>query len=274
MVMLSLLYVRLLSPHGLILTRESQIPGQWITHAHTASAYAAFIGAFIVGCWLHYHKIVENEHYGYPVEWFPSVSATIGDRYPERSVFQLFIAICSGPRFALVFLFYCLVNRPGTSAAKWVAATGVLRTLTCGGWSYVTSTDAHDWHDIFMISYIVFTLPWTIGCTLLSPPNPQAIKLRKYIGGAFFGTLVPLIYFFIQHKVHRVPGGMYYYHHRCVARDTNQSTAYTIYAFFEWALVLLDVAFDAVTALDFNGFELVVKDIKDMSRGYVQWLPK
>lgn len=33
---------------------------------------------------------------GYPQEWFPSVSATIGDRYPERSVFQLFIAMVSG----------------------------------------------------------------------------------------------------------------------------------------------------------------------------------
>ena len=50
--------------------------------------------------------------------------------------------------------------------------------------------------------------------------------------------------------------------------------AYTIYAFFEWALVLLDVAFDAVTALDFSSFELVVKDVKGLSRGYVQWLPK
>jgi len=33
---------------------------------------------------------------GYPVEWFPSVSATIGDRYPERSVFMVFIALTSG----------------------------------------------------------------------------------------------------------------------------------------------------------------------------------
>ena len=50
--------------------------------------------------------------------------------------------------------------------------------------------------------------------------------------------------------------------------------AYTIYAFFEWALVLLDVAFDAVTALDFTSLELVVKDTKGLTRGYVQWLPK
>lgn len=45
------------------------------------------------------------------------------------------------------------------------------------------------------------------------------------------------------------------------------STAYTIYAFFEWALILFDVGFDAVTALDFESFELVVRDIKGASRG-------
>ena len=188
------------------LTRE-QIPGSWISWAHTVSAYIAFVGSLIVGVALHYYKIVQNEHWGYPQEWFPSVSATIGDRYPERSVFQIFIAICSGPRFMLVFLFYCLTNRPGSTLPKFVAGVGVFRTLTCGGWTYVTSTDDHDWHDIFMISYLVATLPWTIGCLILSPPNPTAIKYRKWLAGAFFGTLVPLIYFFIQHKVHRVAGG-------------------------------------------------------------------
>jgi len=71
----------------------------------------------------------------------------------------------------------------------------------------VTSTDDHDWHDIFMISYLVATVPWTAGCLALSPNNSRAIKYRKYLAGAFFGTLIPLVYFFIQHKVHRVPGG-------------------------------------------------------------------
>jgi hypothetical protein len=84
---------------------------------------------------------------------------------------------------------------------------GLFRTLTCGGWTYVTSTDDHDWHDIFMISYIVATLPWTLGCIALSPNNGKAVKYRKYLAGSFFGTLVPLIYFFIQHKVHKVAGG-------------------------------------------------------------------
>lgn len=50
--------------------------------------------------------------------------------------------------------------------------------------------------------------------------------------------------------------------------------AYTRYAFFEWSLILFDVGFDAVTALDFDAFEIVVRDVKGVSRGYVQWLPK
>jgi len=100
-----------------------------------------------------------------------------------------------------------MTTRPNTSLPGFVAGVGIFRTLTCGGWTYVTSTDDHDWHDIFMISYLVATLPWTIGCIKLSPDNPTAIKWRKILGGAFFATLVPLIYFFIQHKVHRVAGG-------------------------------------------------------------------
>lgn len=58
-----------------------------------------------------------------------------------------------------------------------------------------------------MISYLVATVPWTLGCLSLSPPNHAAVKWRKRFGGTFFATLIPLIYFFIQHKVHKVPGG-------------------------------------------------------------------
>jgi hypothetical protein len=112
-----------------------------------------------------------------------------------------------GPRFALVFLWFALTAQPNSSLPKFVAYTGLFRTVTCGGWTYVTSTDDHGWHDIFMISYIVATLPWTLGCIALSPNNARAIKYRKIIAGCFFGTLVPLIYYFIQHKVHRIAGG-------------------------------------------------------------------
>ena len=55
---------------------------------------------------------------------------------------------------------------------------------------------------------------------------------------------------------------------------TNASPAYTIYAFFEWALVLFDVAFDAVTAIDFQSLDIVIRDVAGTSRGYVYRLPR
>ena len=135
----------------------------------------------------------------------------------------------------------------------------------------MTATDDHDWHDIFMISYLVATLPWTLGCLALSPPNPTAIRYRKILAGLFFGTLVPLVYWFIQHKVHKRAGGML--PDSCARFLFDIEAAYTIYSFFEWSLILFDVAFDAVTAIDFQTFELVVRDVKGLSRGYVQLLP-
>ena len=53
----------------------------------------------------------------------------------------------------------------------------------------------------------------------------------------------------------------------------NMFLAYTIYAFFEWALVLLDVGFDAVTMIEFQHLEIVVKDVRGVSRLYVPRLP-
>jgi hypothetical protein len=157
----------------------------------------------------------------------------------------------------LIFLWYLLTYRRGTSLPKIIAGVGLFRTLLCGGWVYVTSTDDHGFHDIFMIGYLLCTLPWTLGVIALSPLNPRAVKYRKIIAGSFFGSLIPLIYFFIQHKVHKVPGG--------ILSTIPTNAAYTIYAFFEWGLVLLDAGFDAVSILDFDRFEfqVVEKGAKD-----------
>lgn len=138
---------------------------------------------------------------------FIAITSGTWHRLGSLKLCQACLTAPSGPRFALVGLWYLLTARPNSTLPKFVACMGVFRTLTCGGWTYVTSTDDHDWHDIFMISYLVATLPWTLGCLALSPDNAKAIKYRKYLAGSFFGTLIPLVYFFIQHKVHKVAGG-------------------------------------------------------------------
>jgi hypothetical protein len=55
---------------------------------------------------------------------------------------------------------------------------------------------------------------------------------------------------------------------------TRRRIAYSIYAIFEWNAVLVDVAFDAVSYLDFQGLAIVIKDVQGVTNGYVRWLPK
>lgn len=222
------------APEKPILTLNAK----YIAVAHLFFAYSAFLVALVVGCWLHYHKIVQNSSFGYPDEWFPSVSATIGDRYPERSIFQVLIACTSGPRFLLVFLNFLVLYRKNLVAPYVLLLSGLARTFTCGGWVYITSTDDHDWHDIFMISYIVLTIPWTVYVSVLSPKGSTVRRGRLWTAILFFLMLVPLVYWFIQHKVHVRPG------------------AYSYYAYIEWSLILLDVGFDTWSVLDFGQIEL------------------
>ena len=85
---------------------------------------------------------------------------------------------------------------------------GIIRTVSCGGWVYITSTDDHLTHDITMIVYLVCTLPWQLGVVYTSARNnPQALKWRRILTAAFFTTLPPMIYYFLQHKIQKVPGG-------------------------------------------------------------------
>ncbi|CAO3655612.1 unnamed protein product [Mucor fragilis] len=224
-----------------------KIGAKYVAYSHTLFAYSAFFTALGVACYTHYYKIVQNEYFGYPDEWFPSVSATTGDRYPARAIFQILIALTSGPRFALVFLWYFYITHSAKTVSKGfglgLLAVGIVRTVSCGGWVYITSTDDHLTHDITMVVYLLCTLPWQLGVLYSSSNDNQvAVRWRKFLTSAFFTTLPPMIYFFIQHKVQRIPG------------------AYTTYAFFEWSLILYDVAYDAVTAIEFQNFELAIVD--------------
>ncbi|KIY44119.1 hypothetical protein FISHEDRAFT_51837 [Fistulina hepatica ATCC 64428] len=170
-----------------------------VVRAHTCLAYTAFLSALVLGCSLHYKKVVKNGVAGYPEEWFPSVSATIGDWYPERNIFQIFIALTAGPRLALVALQYYLHRKSTLSTLVFIV--GLIRTLSCGGWVYITSTDDHDVHDVCMIGYMVCNIPWMVGTVLCT--KDTSIRRQR-----FFVSIVPMIYFFIRHKVHRIPGGI------------------------------------------------------------------
>lgn len=138
---------------------------------------------------------------------------------PSPCRFQIGIALMSGPRFMLVFLSSLLVSlsKPSSYHAIILVIVGSLRTLACGGWVFVTSSDDHDVHDIAMGLYLILTPPWmyiTSG-SLAPQPNKesmtttlskdllanQARRMRRFAAGAFFGMTPFMIFFFYRHKV-------------------------------------------------------------------------
>ncbi|XBW37824.1 hypothetical protein QEN19_003399 [Hanseniaspora menglaensis] len=196
--------------------RSLYVQGSSVVKLHTAAALTTFAMAAVVGNYLHFYKITKNSHYAYPDEWFASVSATIGDHFPERNIFHIMIVICSFPRFLLHIMQFSQKNTA-------LAIIGFIRTIFCGTFVYITSSDNHDVHDVGMIGYIALTIPYYI-LNYKNNDNKNYTKLVFHC--LFFITLIPLIYWFIQHSVHIQPG------------------AYSVYAYFEWSLILQDVLND------------------------------
>lgn len=54
------------------------VSGRAVATAHTIFSSSAFVCALALALSLHYTKVVRNQWYGYPKEWWPSVSAVIG----------------------------------------------------------------------------------------------------------------------------------------------------------------------------------------------------
>ncbi|KAI9029267.1 calcofluor white hypersensitive protein [Hyaloraphidium curvatum] len=202
-----------------------------------------------------FYKVVKNEFYGWPEEWFPSISATIGDWYPSRNIFQIACAIASGPRFSILVFAHVLMSPPPHTGRSRLPvlildAVGLVRTLAAGCWIYITSTDDHFVHDVGMIAYLVLTLIYMVGMVVESrriasswdpsPERKECAKWRTRFLLAFVASIPPLVWLFIRHKVHRLPG------------------AYSYYAYCEWSIILIDVGFDAIAALDFRKVDLVM----------------
>ena len=140
------------------------------------------------------------------VAFLPSVQTNSGNFYPERTVFHIFIALCSGPRFALVLLWYLLSCERESRISTLLIGIGLLQTFLFGVWAYVTSTEDILIHEISGLSYLACSLPWTLGIISVAPSNPRAQLFRKIIAGCLYTMWIPMILFFVLHK-RNIAGG-------------------------------------------------------------------
>lgn len=80
-----------------------------------------------------------------------------------------------------MLLQYYMHRKSSSSLPGAVMLAGVLRTFSCGGWVYITSTDDHDAHDVLMISYIVLNLPWMFGTIACTPVQHARVRRERYV---------------------------------------------------------------------------------------------
>jgi len=71
----------------------------------------------------------------------------------------------------------------------------------------VTSTEDILVHEISGLSYLVCSLPWTLGIISIAPDNPRAQRYRKIIASGIYVMWIPMILFFILHKRNVAGGG-------------------------------------------------------------------
>lgn len=235
------------------------IPGNWIARAHSIIVWSAFAGALVIAFLFHYVHVVKNEFHGYPNEWFPTISASVGDWPAERVWFQLGMALASGPRFfSALFLYFVReldYRRRREDRRRWLTKVGfvlgIARMLAAGWWVYITSTTHMDLHVTGMIVYLAISIAYHFlqiylfrdSRKPLNATDEYECRKKLILASLFVLTLPTASIFFVYHKIYAVAG------------------AYSWYAIIEWTLVVWDVGFDATCGYDFSVLELTVAEI-------------
>lgn len=142
----------------------------------------------------------------------------------------------------LTGIWYLLIRTEESNLPNYLFAIGLIRSSLFGLSAFVTSEDDHDLHDMAIITYTLLTVLWMLGVTFFAQLSyyEKATKYRRRIAQSFVFAFIPLGHYLVQHRLYQIPG------------------AYSMYALFEWLMVILDIAFDAVSILEFQGLEIQV----------------
>ncbi|WVR00084.1 hypothetical protein IAU59_007226 [Kwoniella sp. CBS 9459] len=274
-------------------------PAGWIPKAHTVIAYTAFSAALFLG-WASglWKELCINSVARWPVEWFPSVSATVGDHAPSRAPFQILIALCATPRF-LLLLVQWLVHRypplrPAKSADRYTALQSEGKGSALRDVGMRARSAAHKVENEVeeLLEPVEDTLKTEVGSTTLVDVEFFVGIARTFsCGGWVYITsrdhhdlhdffmifylllTVPWMYLSTRHSVNAMTKrkrmipfvGFLAMIPPLIWLFYRHSVAripgaYTYYSMFEWSLVIWDVAFDAVAASELGHLQISIVD--------------
>lgn len=271
-------------------------PASWIPLAHTIVASTAFSLALFIGWYAGlWQELCINDVARWPVEWFPSVSATIGDHPPPRAPFQILIALCATPRFLLLLAQWLAHRYPpaGTQAAathkrvptsaktsalesprvRTRAAKTAEKTQGTDGSAtepYEDERDGSGGADIEAIVGVARTFCCG-GWVYITSRDHHG--LHDFCMIAYLVLTLPWMYLStalaLSSAVRRkrlvpfagfiatIPPLLYFYYQHDTLRVAG---AYTYYSMLEWSLVFWDVFFDSIGIYELGHLRFVIVD--------------
>lgn len=122
----------------------------------------------------------------------------------------------------------------GSAVSYQILLTGMTRVCSLVLYSYVPSEDDHGLHHLCFMVYNICSLGWMFLIQRITIDS-EVQKYRRRVLYAFITCFLGMIRYLIHHEI---------YH-----------GYYSWYAFFEWAMTGLEIAFDWKSKLEFQTLE-------------------
>lgn len=193
----------------------------------------------------------------------PSLSAAIGNFSPQKEVWQWAIGLHALPRFIMVYVYSKYYKEILYSWAFYISTiANILNTMEIIcliGLSFWTSTENYPVHKTFFVTFVVTSEFYMILTCLLfkrcrrHPPinvESRSLTLKGQLVIFNICSILLATYFFMRHNSYCEPG------------------VYSLFALFEYLVVLSNMAFHMTAYWDFYERDLVLNDDCDIELVY------
>jgi hypothetical protein len=221
----------------------------------------------VIALRLHFHSLVQTHcgnaltgrhwsyrNWMYDSEFWPSISAAIGDNMPERAIWRVTIAVMGG-LFALSYVqlhrFYVAVEHD----SKWrkvctaVGVMALLRVVGAYGYTFIASFEQLFYHELSFAGYIVAGAGIQIMQVLL------ARRHQRFVSNGRGELSYKLKLLCLVGQTLAVCGVVKFFafdHQACVRG------AYSVSTMFEWTFAIFNLAFDATMYFELADMNIVI----------------
>ncbi|KAL0266991.1 UNVERIFIED_CONTAM: hypothetical protein PYX00_009381 [Menopon gallinae] len=185
--------------------------------------------------------------------YLPSISAAIGSFSPQKYIWMLAITFDFPLRMAITRLyanyFMTVIDGRYTAMYRLTALMNYLENIFLLGLTLVSSTTQYTFHAICFVSFLLSSMIYMgVSCFMLKfrrkmPETNLEGRIIKWKFNFFMANVLCFFsaaYFFYRHNAYCEPG------------------VYSIFALFEYGVVLSNMSFHILAVYDFYGRSVIV----------------